>query len=130
MDKYLNEENCYQRLKEEYEKYGKLIVAVDHDNTVYDFHQKGLEFNDVIELVKDCNKLNFDVVVFTANKNHESIKWYWYSKGIKFKGININVLPQFEGSGKIFYSILLDDRAGLGESYRILKRLTDEIKED
>ena len=126
-DVYLDDRNCLDRLKKEHEKYGKLIVALDFDYTIHDYRGEGLKFPKVIDLIKECNKLDFDVVIFTANKNHEQIKWKCHELGIKFKGININILPEFEGSGKIFYSILLDDRAGLSSAYNILKAVVDEV---
>ena len=30
-----NQQACLERLKNEYDKYGKLIVAFDFDNTIY-----------------------------------------------------------------------------------------------
>ena len=41
MDFYLSDENCYQRLEDEFKKYGKLIFCVDFDDTIYDFHGLG-----------------------------------------------------------------------------------------
>lgn len=51
MDYFLSDENCYQRLKEEYQKYGKLIFCVDFDDTLYDFHKLGRTYDDVINLL-------------------------------------------------------------------------------
>lgn len=39
-----------------------------------------------------------------------------------------NESPVFPNSEKPYYNILLDDRAGLEESYEILKYVVDEIK--
>ena len=63
MDFYLNNNNCTQRLINEYKKYGKLIVAYDFDNTVYDFHSKGYKFNKIIDLIRECYDLNFYLIV-------------------------------------------------------------------
>ncbi len=41
MDFYLQANNSYNRLEEEFKKYGKLIFCVDFDDTIYDFHKKG-----------------------------------------------------------------------------------------
>ena len=51
MDFYLSEENCYQRIEDEFKKYGRLIFCVDFDDTIYDFHKVGREYNDVISLL-------------------------------------------------------------------------------
>ena len=44
LDFYLYEENCYQRLEDEFKKYGKLIFCVDFDDTIYDFHKLGRSY--------------------------------------------------------------------------------------
>lgn len=40
MDFYLQANNSYNRLEEEFKKYGKLIFCVDFDDTIYDFHKR------------------------------------------------------------------------------------------
>lgn len=39
MDYYLQESKSYQRLEDEFKKYGKLIFCVDFDDTIYDYHK-------------------------------------------------------------------------------------------
>ena len=34
---YMNEQKCFDRLKSDYEKHGKIIVAFDFDNTIFDY---------------------------------------------------------------------------------------------
>ena len=53
MDFYLDPENCYQRLEDEFKKYGKLIFCVDFDDTLYDFHNVGRTYTDVMALLKE-----------------------------------------------------------------------------
>lgn len=48
------------RLLEEYHKYGKLIVAFD--NTIFDYHNNGGDYSEVINLLNKCYKLEFDIV--------------------------------------------------------------------
>ena len=38
IDEYLDIENSYNRLKEEFNVHKKLIIAYDLDSTVYDYH--------------------------------------------------------------------------------------------
>ena len=126
-----NQQACLDRLKEEYDKYGKLIVAFDFDNTIYDFHNNGGDYSEVIELLKECIKLEFDLILFTVdedpNKVSEKVQWLvsndlWNYKSSHFF---INTSPIFSRSRKPYYNILLDDRAGLEESYNILKQVID-----
>lgn len=39
-DFFLSEENCINRLIEDYVKHGSLAIAYDYDNTVFDYHNK------------------------------------------------------------------------------------------
>ena len=126
-----NQQACLDRLKEEYDKYGKLIVAFDFDNTIYDFHNNGGDYSEVIELLKECIKLEFDLILFTVdedpNKVSEKVQWL-VSNGLwnyKSSHFFINTSPIFSRSRKPYYNILLDDRAGLEESYNILKQVVN-----
>lgn len=126
-----NQQACLERLKNEYDKYGKLIVAFDFDNTIYDFHKNGGDYSEVIDLLKECIKLEFDLILFTVDEDTdkvtEKIRWLvsndlWSYKSSHFF---VNTSPVFNRSRKPYYNILLDDRAGLEESYNILKQVVD-----
>lgn len=130
MDYYLNDINCAQRLYNDYKKYGTLIIALDYDNTIFDFFNKGLIFNDVISLVKECSNIGMKIVIYTASQEYDKIETYCKKIGLKIEGININILEQFAKSGKIYYNILLDDRAGLASAYNQLNWVLDRIKEE
>lgn len=118
-DYFLNDNNCIDRLVEEYKKYGQLIVAYDFDNTVFDYYQKGTTFNDVIELLKECKRQGFYLIVFTScgEERFPEIKKYLGEKEIPYDSINEtpDFIP-FKGR-KVYYNILLDDRAGLKSAY-------------
>ncbi len=134
-----NKEACKKRLLEEYKKYGKLIVAFDYDNTIFDYHNKGGDYSCVIELLQDCTRYGFELVLFTSEENESKIKQkqiecfkLWIGNHEKvgkkwefvFPYTQSSILPN---SKKPYYNILLDDRAGLEESYEILKYVVDEI---
>lgn len=53
-------EACKKRLLEEYHKYGKLIVA-------FDYHNTGGDYSCVIELLKECSLLGFEMILFTTD---------------------------------------------------------------
>lgn len=130
MDKYLNPTETYKRLLSEYNKYGSLVVAVDFDGTLYDFHNEGITFYNVIDLLRELKKANCYIIIFTANDNTEFIENYLLENQIPYDGINEN--PSFfKGkSSKIYYNILLDDRAGLKEVYTQLLTLLTDIKHE
>lgn len=126
-------EACKKRLLEEYHKYGKLIVAFDFDNTIFDYHNNGGDYSEVINLLNKCYKLGFHLILFTCETNLQEL-CIKQMKTAKLLGLDedfelyTNESPVFPNSEKPYYNILLDDRAGLEESYEILKYVVDEIK--
>jgi hypothetical protein len=130
-DPFTSISKCVQRLHKEYNKHPRLIIAVDFDDTVYDFHSQGAEHKRVINVLKQCKALNFYVVLWTASKpeRFEFMRGYMQALGITVDAINENpiVLP-FGNHNKIYYNILLDDRAGLGHSLETLEIFINDIE--
>lgn len=114
-DPYLDENLCIKRLIDEYNKYGKLIVAYDFDGTVYDFHNKGYNFNQLIDLLRTCHQIGFYLICFTCSEEdrYNDIKEYLIKNDIPFDSINENAPFTPFKTNKVYYNILLDDRAGL-----------------
>jgi len=132
MDYYLNNENVINRLIEEWKKYGKIIIAYDFDDTVFDFWKKGRTYTDVISLLQRYDKAGAYFVVFTCCGEDEygKIKDYLYSNNIPFDRINNNFdFIKFTGR-KIYYNIMLDDRSGLQSSYECLLNAVEQIERE
>lgn len=127
MDFYLKKENTFERLLKEYKAYDSLVVAFDFDNTVYDFHQVGLEFIDVITLLQELKRIGCYLIVFTANDDEGFVKKYCKERKIPFDAINENPPFYKSKSRKIYYNILLDDRTGLRETYDHLEKLIHHL---
>jgi len=127
MDFYLDTENVSNRLLEEYKQYGSLVVAFDFDDTVYDFHQKGRIYNDVIALLKQLKSINCYLICWTGQENPEFVSEYLKSNDIPFDAINENPPFHKSTSRKIYANAYLDDRAGLHQVYQELKYLTENI---
>lgn len=125
-DEYSYTEKCVERLLKEYKKHGKLIIAVDFDSTVYDYYSDGGEFPRAIEIIKKCKDAGCLITCYTASdpKRWEFIRKYFLDKGIELDSINENAIKglPFGHWGKIYYNILLDDRAGLGQALDILEK--------
>lgn len=130
MDYFLNDNNCIERLYQEWEKYDSLIIAYDYDNTVFDYHGKGYSFESVIELIRECAKLNFHLIVFTSceSDKYEEISNFLNANSIPFNAINET--PEFIASKgrKVYYNILLDDRSGLSSAYVQLWQVIYKIR--
>lgn len=123
MDLYLEDKNVVNRLVEEWTQHKNLIVAFDFDNTVFDYYQKGYEFNDVITLLRRCKQIGCKFIVFTSceEEKYDFIRNYLNENEIPFDTINENLdITPFKGR-KVYYNILLDDRAGLRSAYDCLK---------
>lgn len=127
---YYNEQRCMTRLLDDFLKHGNLVIAFDFDNTIYDYHEIGCTFNDVICLLKECSELGFTMVLFTANEGKEKLdfcKEYCLKNGIRVDYINESPIMK---TRKPYYNILLDDRAGLESAYKTLKAVVSNIKSE
>ncbi len=130
MDFFLDDTNCVERLFNEWKKYGSIIVAYDYDNTVYDYYNKGYSYQQVIELLRECKRIGFHLTVFTScnDDRFPDIKKYLEENDIPFDGINEtpDFIP-FKGR-KVYFNILLDDRAGLSSAYDQLWKVIYSIR--
>lgn len=131
IDPYLDDKVAIERLHNEWKKYGKIFVAVDFDDTIYDFHKKGYKYDAVIDLVKACQKQGCYTIIFTGSEleKYPFIRQYCNDIGLHIDKINENAIPMNIGNnGKIYYNILLDDRSGLSASFNILRSVLELMK--
>ena len=133
MDKYLKPNSAYERLWAEYNKYGSLIVAVDFDDTVYDFHKEGNSYERVMQLVRDLKEINCYIVIWTGNQDIDFIKDYLSKHNIPYDSINDEapVSKKLLGDSiprKVYANVYLDDRAGLEQVYNDLTKLVNEVR--
>lgn len=125
MDFYLNSSNSFSRLNNEYEKYGSIVVAYDFDDTVYDFHQKGRAYSQVVSLLRELKSINCFLICWTGQEDIEIVKNYLSENQIPFDTINENPPFYQSTSRKIYANAYLDDRAGLKQ---VFDELTDLVK--
>lgn len=118
----------YQRLYEEWVQHGKIVAAVDFDDTISPWKFKDQEdlikLDKTINLLKVCKQTGIWLVVFTAcnEDRYEEIKKYCTDKGLDIDGINITPIDVPYGkNGKIYANIFLDDRAGIDEALDMLE---------
>jgi hypothetical protein len=123
MDEYLVPNSSFLRLWNEYHTHNSLVVAFDFDNTVYDFHKKGHQYTDVISLLRELKEIGCYLICFTANSNKSFVVNYLIDNKIPFHALNENP-PFFKcEERKIYFNVLLDDRAGLLQAYTELNLL-------
>lgn len=130
MDEFLIPYANFKRLYEEYKHHGSLAIGVDFDNTLYDFHKKGYKYETVISLCVRAQALGMKIHIFTANPDHLLVQEHCAKKGIQIEGINTCGVKLGWESRKPFYSLLLDDRAGLISAVEDLERLVNVLEDE
>ena len=124
---------CAYRLLADYLKHGNVCIAFDYDNTVFDFHGNNPKnIPACLTLMKRCQKQNIDLVLWTCSSRDRwvEINSYLGSRGIyKYRINSTEDRYNFtERSPKPFFSLLLDDRAGLGHAMRTLSIFLNAIE--
>lgn len=117
--------DLYEKIAAVYATHNNLIIAVDFDDTVYDWKDKGWDCHKVVDLLLIAQAvLNVKIILFTC-RDGEKLDFaveYVKSKGIELHGVNSN--PEYPyTSSKPFYNILLDDKACLLECCQSLQKL-------
>ena len=119
--------NLLAKITEVYETHGNIIIALDFDDTIYDWKSKGYDVEHVVNLVlQSQSRLNAKVILFTCREG----EWldfavnYCGEKGISLYGVNEN--PDHPPTkSKPFYNIMLDDKACLPETCKVLEALLE-----
>lgn len=134
-DPFLDDDNFYKQLEDNYKKHGNLVVAVDFDSTLYPFRNEHHRFPKLIKLIQDCKKRGFLIIIFTSSpkERYGLIQDYCAKMDIPYDAINQDLVffrqyPDEDWSNsKIFYNILLDDKAGLSAAYKVLRKFVDSL---
>ncbi len=130
-DKYVD------RLYQEWKQHGKIICAVDFDDTISPWKYKSKEdleqFQKIIDLLVIAKQTGAYIVIFTAcaPDRHEEIQAYCEKIKLPIDGINVNpiALP-YGNNGKIYANIFLDDRAGLKDALETLEAAMYRVRGD
>jgi hypothetical protein len=117
--------NLHDKLLQVFKEHNNIIIAVDFDDTIYDWKSKGYSCDYVLDLVKRCQKeLNAKVILFTcrADSYLEFAVKYCEEKGLALHGINENpdYLPT---KSKPYFNVMLDDKASLDDTCATLETL-------
>lgn len=73
--KYLSNDECFNRLKREFDKHLKLVIGFDFDNTIFDVHNEGFECSLLITLLKKAKELGFIMCLYTSESSPERLEW-------------------------------------------------------
>jgi hypothetical protein len=136
MSRYLNPHVARERLRDEWNKYGSLIVAYDVDSTVLPYHATEADDNyePIRQLLKDLQALGCTLIAFTAASED---RWHLIKDELTRLGISFDYfnespdnIPGVVRRGKVYANAYLDDRAGLNEVFTALFWLVAEKKKE
>lgn len=122
MKKYID------RLVNEWQTHGKVIIGVDFDSTISPYHtfDNQEDIDRTIKLLKDCQLVGCYTVIHTAcnQDRYEEIMSYCDKIGIKVDSINQTPieLPYGNKGSKPYCNHFLDDRAALPAALDILEQ--------
>ena len=108
-DPYMNTELCIERLVENWESHNGIIIAIDFDNTIFDFYKKGYTYSKVIQLLKDCKEMGCTLILSTCcdESKFDFMRRICEKEGVQIDYINQSP-PYIPYSGnKVYYNILL-----------------------
>lgn len=130
-DPYFDYDLCVERLVANWKEHNGIIIAFDYDNTIFDYYNKGYTYDRVIQLLQECKNMGCTLILFSCC---DSSKYPSMLNKCKELGLNVDYINKSPEnvpfhSEKIYYNILLDDRAGLFSAYNILFRTVQIIKE-
>lgn len=129
-DPFLDIDRVVDRLYDEYKRYGDIIIAFDFDYTVHNFRDEDYTYERVSEMLRKWQPYA-KLVVFSASQEerYPYIADYLNQNDIPFDAINEDVLiEKRKPTRKLYYNILLDDRAGLGSAYEALDMLYNRLE--
>ena len=124
-----------ERLLHEWQQHGKIIIAVDFDDTLSPWALKTTE--DLIQLDKTLNILKTAkqtgayITIWSAcdKERFDYIRTYCNDRGLIIDSINENPIPLPYGKDKkIYANIYIDDRAGLLEALSMLEEVMYKIR--
>lgn len=116
--------NYVERLSTEWNTHGKIVIAVDFDDTLHPWKFASVNPN-VVRIIKDAKRIGAYIVIWTAcdEARYPEIRHVCSSLGLEIDAINDVPLDLPYGKGrKIYYNILIDDRAGLENALDILQK--------
>ena len=127
-DFYLDDERCFVRLCAEYYKHKSLIIGVDFDDTIFDFHNQGYTYDDVVNLLRRAKAIGCYIIIITGNPNEELITSHCLANNIPYDVVNMNAPFLVDDARKIYCNIMLDDRAGLSSAFKTLRRVVEVVE--
>jgi Rieske Fe-S protein len=126
-DPYFSTKRCVDRLLRVWKDHGNLIVGFDFDDTIHDYHKRGYKYTRVLNLLKRCKHLGCTLIMSSVCKDFDEV----HDKIGKTKEMGIAYpigIGSMDITKKPYVNIMLDDKAGLGQAYKILNAAVTKIE--
>ena len=116
------------RLIEEYNRHGNIIIGVDFDDTINDTFNRGINTSLLVGMLRTLQQdHNCTLCVWTANQDETLVRNKWKELNLNIDHYNTSPLANKFPGPKPYFNILLDDRAGLDSAYKTLMDLLVHI---
>lgn len=120
-----------ERLVQEWLEHGKIVLAVDFDDTIFHWrHRDLLDCVHTLELVKWVKTIGAYIMIHTCSdeNRYDEIKKYCLDNGLVIDSINENPIKMPYGNeGKPYYNWQLCDRSGLSYAQDVLEQAAEEV---
>ncbi len=120
-------------LLKKYETFGKIIIGVDFDDTIFPLNEN----DKIIRRAEDLRELlrrhreKFDLCLWTVADKYALIYKLALMKEWDLEPDYINKSPyMLEGSPKPYFNLLFDDNAGLDEAIKTFKEFINVIENE
>ena len=126
---FLDPDIRFEKMIQNYKKYGSLVIGVDFDFTVC-CPITGKVYSDIVKLLQrmQSSEINFIFCIWTANENPKHVKQIWEDNFLEYHHYNYS--PINPGCIKPHFNILLDDSAGLFEAVTLVERIIEELDDE
>ena len=120
----------YAQLLKQYNQHGKLLIAFDFDDTVFPLNVGAVDVKPVHKVLQKAKAQGHTLIMFTCRHEPTEPLAYCHSNNIAVDYFNTSpVLTKEVGLGKIYYNVLLDDKAGLEQAIYTLNQVLDYIEQ-
>lgn len=116
---YINQ-HLANKLRSVIRRHSKLVIGVDFDNTIQDPANKDI-YQDIAQLVKLAHSKGHIICIWTANSSPHIVELILKYNNIPYDYFNNS--PLMNNLRKPHFNLLLDDIAGLNETYHTLSHI-------
>lgn len=125
-----------EKLLDVYEKHGKIIVGCDFDDTFFmtsELHPDDFHTEPRTEKVRDLLRKAKPIMTLCLYTVSDPVSLLYKKEIMRLEGLEpdyVNSGPidnQWDSTGKPYFNILLDDKAGLNEALSILEEFLSEV---